>query len=247
MNKKCLVLITLLCPSLLQATPLSEPASLKKVLPAEAISYLRIPNPWGFLTSPKGSVLNDALADAQHVQQIQNLEAAIYKNLLNVKQADIPPALRLFFHHLRSPIEAVTLLPQQMPPPLAHQLISAKLDLTSIQAFNQLLQQLAAKIEPLSLLEPLSKDGYGRIMLAQQFPVFVHYNVNSKRVYLMGGLTANQIAFKQTLAALAPVKDHPMYEMEKQVDTSGQGFFQWIDVKRISPFFLSTLPPQYDQ
>jgi len=243
MNKKWVVLIALLCPNLLQSAPLSEPASLRNSLPPEAISYLRIPNPWGFLSSPKGSVLNEALANEQHVQQIQNLEAAIYQNLLNLSQADIHPALRLFLHHLRSPIEAVALLPEQMPPPLANHLISAKLDLTSIEAFNQLLTQLVAKTDALSLVNPLSKDGYGLLIAAQMLPLFLHYNVNTRTVYIMGGFTANQAIFKETLAGLAPVTHHPMYDMEKQVDTSGQGFFQWLNFQRLSPILLNKIPP----
>jgi len=243
MNKKWVVLIALLCPNLLQSAPLSEPASLRNSLPPEAISYLRIPNPWGFLSSPKGSVLNEALANEQHVQQIQNLEAAIYQNLLNLSQADIHPALRLFLHHLRSPIEAVALLPEQMPPPLANHLISAKLDLTSIEAFNQLLTQLVAKTDALSLVNPLSKDGYGLLMVAAQLPLFLHYNLNTRTVYFMGGLTANQAIFKETLAGLAPVTHHPMFDLEKQVDTSAQGFFQWINFQRLSPILLNSLPP----
>ena len=169
MNKKWLVLIALLCPTFLQSAPLSEPASLRNSIPPEAISYLRIPNPWGFFTSPKGSVLNEALANEQHVQQIQNLEAAIYQNLLNLKQANIHPSLRLFFHHLRSPIELVSLLPKEMPPHLANHLISAKLDLTSIKAFNQLLRQLVAKTDALNIAKPLSKDGYGILIISNMF------------------------------------------------------------------------------
>ncbi|RKZ64484.1 MAG: hypothetical protein DRQ99_15385 [Candidatus Parabeggiatoa sp. nov. 3] len=243
MIKKCVVLIALLCPNLLQSAPLSEPASLRDSLPPEAISYLRIPNPWGFLTAPKGSVLNDALANEQHVQQIQNLESAIYQNLLNLSQADLHPALRFFFHHLRSPIEAVALLPEHMPPHLANHLISAKLDLTSIEAFNQLLTQLVAKTDALSIVNPLSKDGYGLLIVAQMLPLFLHYNVNTRTVYLMGGFTATEAIFKKTLAGLAPVTHHPMFDMEKQVDTSAQGFFQWINFQRLSPILLNKIHP----
>ncbi len=240
MNKKLVFLLVLLFPTLLQSAPLSEPASLRESIPLDAISYIRIPNPWGLFAVPKGSVLNDALAHKQHAQQIQNVEASFYQNVLKKAEAFLHPGLPLLFHHLRSPIEAITLLPENAPPPTMSLLISAKLDFTSFKALNEFLQKLVAKTPPLTLTEELATDSYGVLTAGPAPPILLHYNIETQVLSLMAGMTVNSSLFKQTLASLTPVTQHPMYDLEKQVDTSHQGFFYWINLQKV---LNVTVPP----
>lgn len=240
MNKKILFLIALLMPIWVQSAPLSEPASLREVIPSDAIGYIRIPNPWGLLSSPKDNVLKDALAHEQHVQQIQNIKASVFQNILKKTEAE---ALTLLLHHLRSPIEAVFLLPEYAPPMLTNLLLSAKLNITTIAELNQVLKTLAAKIPALNMMGDITTEGDG-LLIAGPIPIFIHYNLNNQTLHLMAGIIANQTQFQQTLSRLRPVKEHPMYDIENRLDTSHQGYFKWINIQRLLPLFQATIPPK---
>lgn len=246
MHKKFILLFALFFPALVQSAPLSEPASLRETIPLDAIGYLRIPSPWGVFTTPKGSLLAGALAHEQHVQQIQNVEASVYQNILKPLEALTHPGLTFVFHHLRSPVEAVVLLPQNAPPPLANILISAKLNFTSIEEVNNFLKKVVAKTPPLMITSEVSAEGYGALM-AEPVPVFLHYDVNTQTLKLMGGMMANEALFRQTLSRLVPVKQHPMYALENWIDTSHQGLFQWVNLQRILPLVFGMIPPQVAQ
>ena len=244
MYKKFVFLIAFLAflPALVQSAPLSEPASLRETLSLDAVSYIRIPSPWGMFSAPKGNVLNGVLESEQQSQQIKQLEASFYQNVLKKGEAFIHPALTLFFHHLRSPVEAVVLLPKGASPLFANVLVSAKLNFTSVEEFKGFLKELVAKTPPLSIVSEVSADGYGTLMAG--VPVFLHYDVNTYRLSLMGGLAANQAVFKQALSQKTPVKQHPMYELENRIDASRQGFFKWVNLQKILPLLLQMgMPP----
>ena len=244
MNNKFFVLIVaLFVPTLVQSAALSEPASLRESLSLDTVGYVRIPSPWGIFSTPKDNALKGALENEQHVQQIQKLEASFAKNVLKKGEKFTHPAVTLFFHHLRSPIEAVFLLPKEtMSPMLVNVLISAKLNFTSIEALNKFLAKMVAKTPYLSIQSPVSADGYG-ILAAQILPVFVHYDVNTQTLSLMGGLTASQDQFQQTLSQKTPTKQHPMYGLENRIDTSHQGYFSWVNLEKLLPLLSVALEP----
>ncbi|MDM8559987.1 pilin [Candidatus Parabeggiatoa sp. HSG14] len=241
MKKAFFLIIVCLFPVWATGTPLSEPASLRDKIPEDAVGYIRIPNPWGFFSSPKGNVLNDALANEQHVQQIQNLEASIYQNLLKKAEDFSHPALTLFLHHLRSPVEAIFLLPENTPPQLGNVFLTTKLNFTNIDEINIFLKELIGKTAVLQIINALSSDGYGTLM-AGHLPIFAYYDINTQTLSLMGGMAANQDIFQQTLKQLSPVKQHPMYDIEDRIDTSHQGYFNWLNIKRIFPLFQMGIP-----
>jgi len=243
MTKKFVFIVALLFPILGQSAPISEPASLRAVIPLNAVAYVRIPNPWGFFSSPKDNMLKGALEHEAHVQQIENLKASVYQNIVKKAGNLVPPAMALFLHHLRSPIESVFLLPEQAPPTLGNVLISAKLNITSIDEFNDFLKAVVAQAPNLKIFRELSTDGYG-ILTTGPIPVFIHYDINSQTLNMMGGLAANQDIFQQTLSKLVPIEQHPMYEMESRIDSSHQGFFKWINLEKILPLFQLAIPPK---
>jgi len=246
MNKKFILLIALFFPALVQSAPLSEPASLRETIPVDAVGYLRIPSPWGVFSAPKGNSLAGALAHEQHVQQIQNVETSVYQNILKKAEAFTHPVLTLVFHHLRSPIEAIVLLPENAPPPFANILISAKLNFTSIEEVNNFLKKVVAKTPPLMITSEVSPAGYGALMMGP-VSVLLHYDVNTQILKVMSGTMANQALFQQTLESLVPVKQHPMYELENRVDTSHQGHFQWFNLQRILPIVFGLMPSPFRQ
>ena len=247
MSKKFIPLIALLFPALVQSAPLSSPASLREVIPLDAVGYVRIPNPWGVFSAPKGNSISAALAHEQHVQQIQNVETSFYQNILTKVEALTHPAMTLVFHHLRSPVEIMVLLPDNMPPPLANVFMSAKLDFTSIEELNAFLIKVAAKTPPLMITEEVSQDGYGALVMGGQLPLFLHYDVSTQMLTMMGGMMANPGFFQQTLSRLVHVKEHPMYDLENRIDTSLQGYFQWVNLQKILPLVLGSMPPPVKQ
>ncbi len=234
MYKQIILIIALLFPIVGQAAPLSEPASLRQFMPPEAIGYIRIPNPWG-------------LANEQHQQQLQKLETAIHQNILVKGGELIHPLVTLLLHNLRSPLEAVVLLPEQTPPVFTNIVLSAKLNFSSIDEFNQFLKTLVAKVASLQIKNELSTDGNG-LLIAGPLSIFLHYDLNSQRITMMTGLMLNPTLFQQTLAkfngaAVKATKQHPMYEMENRIDTSHKGYFSWINLQKILPAIKANIPP----
>ncbi|OAD21960.1 hypothetical protein THIOM_002259, partial [Candidatus Thiomargarita nelsonii] len=71
----------------------------------------------------------------------------------------------------------------------------------------------------------------------------ISFNRNVARCFDFD-IAANQEIFQQTLSRLVPVKQHPMYEMENRVDSSHQGFFNWVNLEKILPLFQLAIPPQ---
>jgi len=239
MNKKLILPIIALCfPLWVQSASLSEPASLREVIPFDALGYVRIPNPWG-LVAPKDNVLKGALAHEQHVQQIQHLETSVYQNILKKSEA-IHPALTLFFHHLRSPVEAIVLLPDNAPPTLVNALISAKLNFTSIDEVNRFVKELVAKTPVLSVKNEMSKTGDATLMVGP-ISILLHYDLDTQTLSLMGGMAPTQALFQQMLS-LPKIKKHPMYDLENQIDASHQGYFKWLNLQKI--LSLMPMPPQ---
>jgi hypothetical protein len=241
MYKQFILIIALLVPIMGQSTPLSEPASLRQFIPADAIGYIRIPNPWGM----NKNIFNGKLTEKPYVQQLENLKTAIHQNILVKGGELIHPIVTLLFHHLRSPLEAVFLLPEQTPPAFTNIVLSAKLNFSSIDEINHFLKTLVAKVPSLNFKNELSTEGNG-ILIIGPVSVFINYNLNSQRITLMTGLTADPEIFQQTLAkfnSAEPIKEHPMYEMENRIDTSHQGYFSWINLQRVLPAVQSNIPP----
>ena len=231
MKKSWLVLIALLFPLVVQSVPFSEtPTAWRSTLPPDTLGYLRIPSPWELFSTSKDNVLKEALAHPQHVAQLKNLEASVYQNILT--QAEVFTPLSFFFHHLRSPLEAVVLLPENTLPPFANLLLSAQLNFTSIAEFNQFLHELVAKTPALQMSQAVAANGYGTLKTGL-ISFLLHYEVKTQTLNIMGGLASNQAQFEQILAQRTELKEHPMYALEKRIDANHQGFFSWLNVPKL--------------
>jgi hypothetical protein len=238
MTKKIFLIILLFFPFYVQSSDLREK------IPTNALGYMRIPNPWAMFSSSKDTVLKNALANEDNVKQVQKLKAAISANIIE-QQKLFHPALTILNNHLQSSIEVVVLAPENAPPILANLLLSAKLNFDSIDALNQMLKQLVARTPKLTMMSEVSADGDGILMLKDMpVPLFLHYDLSSKTLYLMAGMTANHLQLKQTISALKPVKDHSMYDVENRLDSGHNGYFTWINLEKILPFVKTVMPPE---
>lgn len=228
--KKYLLLVLLF---LLPVISLSEPTTLREKLPADALGYLRLPNPWDFLASP-------ALSDkgVQH-----NLQAALYQNVFKKIEMVSNPTVTLLLNHLRSPLEATLLLPSANSPlPLINALIFTKLDLESLKEANALLKEITKNTPAVKVVNEFGDDGHAAVVVEPLF-IFLHYDVQARGLFVFAGPTANRGTFDKTLQQLVAVEKHPMYDLENKIDTSHQGLFKWINIEKVISLFQASIPP----
>ncbi|MDQ2695691.1 MAG: hypothetical protein M3Z21_10015, partial [Pseudomonadota bacterium] len=102
---------------------------------------------------------------------------------------------------------------------------------------------IAGTLPQVRVLNEAGADGHA-ILLADPLPVFLHYDLTSRTLRLMVGVSVTAEIFQSTLESLAPAADHPMHALEAQVDASHQGFFAWVDVTRTLPLVQFAIPPE---
>ncbi len=243
MSKKIFLIMLLSFPFHVQSSALSETASLRDKIPINALAYIRIPNPWAIFSSSKDTILKGALANDEHIKQVQKLKAAISANIIE-QQKLFHPVFTILNNHLLSPIEAVVLAPENGAILFSNILLSAKLNIDSIDAMNQMLEQLVARTPKLTIATKVSAAGDGILTLKGMPPLFLHYDLSSKTLYIMAGMTANNQQLKQTISALTATQEHPMYDVENRIDSGHKGYFTWINLEKILSFVKVMMPPK---
>lgn len=214
---------------------------LRESLPESAIGYIRIPNPWGFVSSPKGDLFAPIMGDKVHVEAVRDLRKAMYEKVVEGKADNAAnDLLSVLVYYLRSPLEVAVLAPEPNDPPAPKLLIAASLDMKAA-ALDQLLQQMAASNPQLNYVESIGSGGYARLS-SGPFAVHVKYDTTSGSLRIMGGLGVTRGDFDRTLEGLTP-REHIMHAAEKRIDTSGQGFFEWFDIDRTLAMLEKMMPP----
>src|SRR5215831_497608 len=225
-------------PTTLAATPY-----LRTVLPPDALAYVRIANPWGLLGVPKGNMLSEALASEGVRTAMSALQGAIVQQLLGPLQPQIGPLPGVLLDQVRSPLELAVLRPAGGGARLPDFLLLVQLHSASRDDANALLQTLAHVEPELQLETPLDQHGVGRLRV-MGFPIFVSFDTTSQRLFLLATQNPTPAALTQRLQSLQPRADAPMLQLETEVDTSGQGFFVWLDAKTIFTMAQSLVPPE---
>lgn len=137
---------------------ISAPAWLRERIPADALAYVRVPSLWGLMSGPKGSVLNRGLNSKANVDAVVAARAALGKNI-----GSEDPVVRLLLQHLVSPIEAVMFKPAVNQIQAANVLVTARLDLKTIEEVNALFKNEAEQKGMLSLGRPITKEQPGTL------------------------------------------------------------------------------------
>jgi Tfp pilus assembly major pilin PilA len=206
----------------------------------DALAYVRIPHPLGLLAVPKGNMLAQALASEGNVRNLRAIQAGLGQNLADDLPAPADPTLRFIFSTLRSPIEMAV-----MAAPSLSALVAMTTNLRSATDLEELFAELA-QITPFPpLIAPLDANGYGQLLI--DLPVYVHLDTASGRLTFYGGLAANLPGFTALVEAGAASVNQPMLALESQIDTSGQGFFAWIDAEKALLMGGPFLPPDVAQ
>ncbi|EIJ42107.1 Pilin (bacterial filament) [Beggiatoa alba B18LD] len=226
------------------ATTISDPPTLRTTLPTDTIAYIRVPNLWGFFSAPKGSVLNDAQSHEAHTQQILSLQQGVYANLIQPFIND--KAVETLLTRVHSPIEAAFIYPAGSSKPDDFKLIiTTQLTTTTPEEVNAVFNSLTSKAPDLKVVTPLSADGYG-LMVINPFSVASYFDKTQKRLtlYIGTGVSVNTDALKKQLSQLQATPNHPMYALENQIDSSGQGLFYWTNTEALLPLLQNMLPPE---
>ena len=225
-------------PTTLAVTPY-----LRTVLPSDALAYVRIAHPWGLLGVPKGNMLSEALASERMRAAMRALQGAIVQQLLGPLQPQIGPLPGVLLDQVHSPVELAVLRPIGGGVGLPDLLLLVQLRSATRDDANALLRTLA-QVEPeLQLETPLDQHGVGRLQV-MGFPIFVSFDTTSRRLFLLATQNPTPAALTRRLQSLQPRADAPMLQLETEVDTSGQGFFVWLDAKTIFTLAQSLIPPE---
>jgi len=225
------------------STTLTAMPYLRTVLPPDALAYVRIAHPWGLLGMPKGNMLSEALASEGVRAAMNTLQGAMVQQLLGPLQPQLGPLPGVLLDQVRSPLELVVLRPAGDDGALPDLLLLVQLRSATRDTANALLQTLA-QIEPeLQLETPLDQHGIGRLQV-MGFPIIVSFDTASRRLFLLVTQNPAPAALTQRLQSLQPRADALMLPLEAEVDTSGQGFFVWLDAKTIFTMVRGLIPPE---
>jgi len=244
-----LIWFSLILLSLNVSAEVSAPASLRQQLPENTVAYFRIPSLWGLFSGEHDSSLKAAQAHPAHKAQV----IKIMNGMRNKPQyaelsEDMPmplPVINLLYSDLRSPLEVAILMPPNAPPTSAVGLFRVKLNLSSLQAANEWLQDWA-QFPKLSLQQAFDDKGMA-ILKTDKLPLLLHFSSETQYLHMMVGVLATLDSFSQTLEGLKEQTEHPMYTTEQQIDSSGQGLFTWLNLEKLLPMMQATLPPSEKQ
>jgi len=225
-------------PTALAATPY-----LRTAIPSDALAYVRLAHPWGLLGVPKGNMLSEALASEGVRAALSTLQRAVVQQLLGPLQAQLGPLPGALLAQVRAPLELVVLRPAGSGAGLPDFLLLIQLHSATRDDANALLQMLAQAEPELQLETPLDQHGVGRLHV-MGFPIFVSFDTASQRLFFLATQSPTPAALTQRLQSLQPRADAPMLSLEAEIDSSGQGFFVWLDVRTIFTLAQSLIPPE---
>jgi hypothetical protein len=218
---------------------IAQPAWLRNHLPANTVTYVRLPSLWEVAGAvPNGRPLDIAAVDTEHLKIVAQLREALGKDPVLTK-AGLTPYLMLVLDELRSPVEAILVDPTGITSPAAHALVTARLSYDSVAQLQARMTSLKSPL--LTLSAPF--DAQGTASLAGGG--WLHFSDHRLTIY-QGMQPVERDAFDAILADLARAGDHPapptLAALEPRIDQSGEGLFGWISVRGVGGVAASQLP-----
>lgn len=207
-------------------------------LPADAVAYLRMPDIFGLVATPKGNVLDGALRSKANVENVQRIRAGLIENVL----AEIPqlqsPQLNNLLMNLRSPIEVAVFT---APAPSA--LIAMNVGVEDVTELTDALSALGGGQASFQLAAPLDERGVG-MLAGAGMPIYLQFAAETGQLLLNAGPAVTAETFDQVIAEAGAPTPHQMRAMENKIDESGQGLFLWADTSQLLPLLSMFLPPE---
>jgi Tfp pilus assembly major pilin PilA len=183
------------------------------------------------MSGPKGSVLNRGLNSKANVDAVVAARTALGNNI-----SSEDPVVRLLLQHLVSPIEAVIFKPANNQIQAANVLVTARLDLKTIEEVNALFKHEAEQKGMLSLGRPITNEQPGTL-LADKLTLLMRFDAANQRLFIVGGIMPDAALLDK--AATLPKQAPLMQTEEQKIDASGQGLFAWVNTEQLMPM----MPP----
>jgi hypothetical protein len=207
---------------------ISQTAWLHDRLPEHTVAYARIPSLWGVASAPNGRPLDAVLASDLHAKMIAALRKAAQTDP-TIAQTKAGPVVQLLVGDQAAPIEIAVLDASDGISPFSRALITTVLDVPDIAALNARIAALSAGAQS-PLQAPLDANGDASL---QRFGA-LHFDVQMHRLYLSVGTTASAVTLQQDLAQIKTTHAHPMQDIEREIDQSGEGLFVWMSMKGLN-------------
>jgi Tfp pilus assembly protein PilE len=220
---------------------LAQPAWLRKHLPANTVSYIRLPSLWQVAGGvPNGRALDVAAVDATHLQMVGQLREGIAKDPVLAK-AGLTPYIVVLLDELRSPLEVALVDPSGITSPAAHGLVTAQLSYDSTASLQKRLESLKS---PLLLpTQPFDAQGFAPLASGG----WLRFDAKEHRLYAYLGMQpTDRAAFEAILDEVGRAGAHAAPEtlaaLEARVDQSGEGLFAWVSVRGVGGVMASQIP-----
>ena len=243
MKKRLIWLLTVLwmIAGNVHGQDVSSPPWLRTALPEQALAYVRVPNLWGLLGSPKGSALNALQAADGNNATMTGLREGLQATWLTPLNDAWGPLPELLLNELSSPLEAAVLLGGEGPP-RPEILVSGTLRAATVAEAKAILDSLVNSDERLQWNQILNAEGYG-VMGAMGLPIQVRFQAPEQRLLLLSGMGLPPDALTQLSAQFQSGPEHPMHALESEIDASGQGLFAWINAAAATQIAVNMVPP----
>jgi hypothetical protein len=137
----------------------SQEPQLRRIIPADVLAYIRIPNLWGFLSDPKGSVLDDALINEAHRRIIEAVKESMGERFLKLADPKWSTLIQTVFSQLASPLELALEMNEGQPLQTATFLISATFSCHSLEEFKSFLTGFTGNSPDLHHWKPMKRTG----------------------------------------------------------------------------------------
>ncbi len=212
---------------------------LQNTLPANALAYARLPNPW-FIFSGQDNGFEYAQSNAGHNQQIQAIRDAFLSRFVDASHIPNKEALNLLLKHTNAPIELAVLQerPGQIMPVLV---LATQFDYSSQAEFSEQFQQILNGLPMIQELSAINQAGEGELSI-QGGSVHYRFDESNGHFRLMFGMF-DMSTLKAVAEQLKPGQPDSMQELQERVDTSGQGLFAWVNGKDLMPMAEMMLSP----
>lgn len=226
-------------PGMIQSV--SYKADLRARLPANTIAYARIPGVWSFLSTPKGNMLSQALADSNHIELVTKLRESLYQQLFKTDNSKAGHQMSAAFYHVRAPVEIAVFskaaalnndATQNATGKLANAAIPyvmlyTRLGFKDVNSFKQFFSALLLRSGIVKIISETNANGEG-VLQDGNLKMFYRFNPANGEFYIVSSESINKTDADAVYSSLTQAS-HPMHELEKQIDESGLGYFFWVD------------------
>jgi hypothetical protein len=222
------------------AAAVSSDGGLRDRVPDYATAYLRIPGPWAALESWQGPGMRSVNADPQIQAALAKLRFAISAELSPL--GDGPAALVDFvLTQMRSPLEAIVLMVPVNGRPQLTVVLSVELSFSATADVNTYIRRLTKSHPSVALMNPIATNRPGLLQFDKASALLAFEPATGR----LNAVISPQLEPRQaeTLLRLPQRQSTPIAALEREVDTTGNGLFLWLNGRTALPYMQLMAPP----